>query len=81
MDDALRVLLVQPLPSNQAGCHESGILPQPSQELAIDALLEAQDLVAVDKLCVLQYFRMLAALGRRSFRAVNIRIFQIIIYE
>ena len=71
MDDALGVLLVQPLSSNQAGCHESGVLPQPSQELAIDALLEAQCLVAIYKLCVLQDFGMLAAFSRRSFRTVK----------
>lgn len=67
------MLLVQPLPSHQAGGHQPGILPHSAQELPIDALLEAQSLVAVQELRVLQHFGMLAAFGRGSLSTVGKR--------
>lgn len=71
MDDTLAVLLVQPLSSHQAGRHQSGVLPHPGQELPIDALLEAQSLVAINKLCVLQHFGVLAAFSWRGLRTAG----------
>ena len=71
VDDPLRVLLVQPLPGHQAGGHQPGVLPHPAQELPVDALLEAQGLVAVHKLGVLQHLGVLAAFGGRSLGAAG----------
>ena len=71
MDDCLGVLLVKSLSCHQTGCHQSRILPQSGHKLAVDRLLEAQSLVAIDKLCVFQHFCMLAALGRRCLRTVE----------
>ena len=71
VDDPLAVILVLPLPGHQAGRHQPGVLPQPGQELSVDALLEAQGLVAVHKLRVLQHLGVLAAFGRRGLGAVG----------
>ena len=71
MGDTLVVLLVQPLPGHQTGSHQSGVFPQPGQELSIDVLLEAQSLVAINKLCVFQHFGMLAAFRWRGLRTVK----------
>ena len=65
VDDPLAVILVLPLSESghQAGRHQPGVLPQPGQELSVDALLEAQRLVAVHKLRVLQHLGVLTAFG------------------
>lgn len=65
------MLLVQPLPSHQAGGQQPRVLAHPTQELPIDALLKAQSLVAVQELRVLQHFGMLAAFGRGGLSTVG----------
>lgn len=71
MNDTLGGLLVQSLSCHQAGCNQSGILPQPGQELPIDRFLETQGLVAIDELCIFQHFGMLATLCRGGLRTTN----------
>lgn len=38
--DPLRVLMIESLSCHQTGCHQSRVLPQPAQELPVDALLK-----------------------------------------
>jgi len=64
--DPLRVLMIESLSCHQTGCHQSWVLPQPAQELPIDALLKAECLITIHKLCVLQKLGMLTAFRRRS---------------
>lgn len=71
VNDTLRVVLVELLSSNQAGCNEPGVLSQSAQEFSISSLLEPQLLVSIHKLRVLQDFCVLATFSRRSFSALK----------
>ena len=67
----LRRLLVQPLAGHQAGGQQPRVLSQLAQELPVRALLEAQRLVPLQELRVLQGPGVLAALCRRRLRTAG----------